>query len=56
MLDNYKKTTAFNLIIGGRHYFKDRPVVISSSPRHQRERAPAQVFTRVSGVALGFRC
>jgi hypothetical protein len=31
-----------------------RPV-IPSSPRHQREHAPAQVFTRVSGVALGVR-
>jgi len=29
--------------------------VIPSSPLHQREHAPAQVFTRVSGVALGFR-
>ncbi len=26
-----------------------------ASPRHQREHAPAQVFTRVSGVAFGFR-
>ena len=26
-----------------------------NSPRHQREYTPAQVFTRVSGVALGFR-
>ncbi len=26
-----------------------------SSPHHQREHAPAEVFTRVSGVALGFR-
>ncbi|GEM_PF-1789667 len=25
-----------------------------SSPRHQREHTPAQVFTRVRGVALGF--
>src|SRR3989339_1207217 len=25
------------------------------SPQHQREHTPAQVFTRVSGVALGFR-
>jgi len=26
-----------------------------ASPRHQREHTPAQVFARVSGVALGFR-
>ncbi len=26
-----------------------------ASPRHQREHTPAQVFTRASGVALGFR-
>jgi hypothetical protein len=25
------------------------------SPRHQREHAPAHVFTRVRGVAFGFR-
>jgi hypothetical protein len=30
-------------------------VIRTSSPRHQREHAPAQVFTRVSGVAPGFR-
>ncbi len=29
--------------------------VIPPSPRHQSEHAPAQVFTRVSGVALGLR-
>jgi hypothetical protein len=28
----------------------------SVSLGHQRENAPANVFTRVSGVALGFRC
>ena len=27
----------------------------NASPRHQREHTPTQVFTRVSGVALGFR-
>ncbi len=27
----------------------------NASPRHQREHTPAQVFARVSGVALGFR-
>ena len=27
----------------------------NASPRHQREHTPAQVFTGVSGVALGFR-
>src|SRR5512143_2411386 len=27
----------------------------NASPRHHREHTPAQVFTRVSGVALGFR-
>src|SRR5690606_36752272 len=32
-----------------------RHPAIPPSPRHQREHAPAQVFTRASGVALGFR-
>jgi hypothetical protein len=27
----------------------------NASPRHEREHTPAQVFTRVRGVALGFR-
>src|SRR5512138_2709874 len=27
----------------------------NASPWHQREHTPAQVFTRVSGIALGFR-
>src|SRR5512143_72840 len=31
------------------------PSCVNASPRHQREYTPAQVFTRVSGVALGFR-
>jgi len=35
-------------------HFLSRPV-IPTSPRHQREHTTAQVFARVSGVALGFR-
>jgi hypothetical protein len=31
-------------------------IIIFSPLRHQRKYPPAQVFTRVSGVARGFRC
>jgi len=40
------------------HYLKSVPysrVRQGASPRHQREHPPAQIFTRVRGVASGFR-
>jgi len=42
-------------MIRPRQQFSAQTTRHRASPRHQREHAPAQVFTRVSGVALGFR-